>query len=328
MKRALLALGMIAACSHDKPAEPPKAELAPSTPMEKLLAMLPPGAQVVIELDLARLRANPAIGAVVTEALAVRANDKDAGAPLGVPASPLADADQLVLAAYAVGTAQAATLTVMTSPHEVGGTTKLLDGFYALGPPDWIEQVQQRVTLASTGESKFAIHAAPELLELRDHAMPPGAPGAALRVTARLSFDARVALARQTGLDSAPAQISAWGDVVDDLALVVDCDSADPGNQAKTGRPSDAPKRLEATLRGALAAVADQPAMKLLGLPGSLNNAKLVTRGTWVRTIVAVGPSHLHRVIERATSLLKLAEPAPAPASSPSSSSPHGEHSS
>ncbi len=183
------------------------------------------------------------------------------------------------------------------------------------------------MTLASTGDAKFAIRAAPELLELRGHAMPPGAPGASLRVTARLSFDARIALARQTGLDSPPAQLSAWGDVADDLALIVDCDAADPGNAGKAGKPSDATKRLEATLRGALAAVADQPAVKLLGLPSSLANAKLVTRGTWVRAIVAVGPSHLQRVVERATSLLKLAAPAPAPAP-PSPPPPPGDHAS
>ena len=41
-----------------------------------------------------------------------------------------------------------------------------------------------------------------------------------------------LALARQTGLDAAPAQISAWGDVADDLALIVDCDASDPGDAA------------------------------------------------------------------------------------------------
>lgn len=325
-RRALLALALVA-CSHDKRVEAPHVAAEPVTPADKLLAMLPPGAQVVIELDLARLRANPVVGQVVTQALALRAADDKADAKddkgLALPGSPLADADHMVLAAYGVGTAQAATLTVLAAPHDVEGTTKLGDGFYALGPPEWVEQIQQRVTLASTGESKFAIRAAPELLELRDHAMPPGAPGASLRVTARLSFDARIALARQTGLDAAPAQISAWGDVVDDLALIVDCDAADPGNQAKAGKPSDATKRLEATLRGALSAVADQSAIKLLGLPSSLANAKLITRGTWVRAIVAVGPTHLARVVERATSLLKLAAPA-APRSEP----PHGDHAS
>src|SRR5581483_775796 len=119
--------------------------------------------------------------------------------------APLAGAEQVVLAAYGVGTAQAATLTLIAAPHDLPGAVKIIDGFYAVGPPDWIEQVENRVALATTGEAKFAIRAPAELLTLRDHAMPPGAPGASVRVTAMLSFDARVALARQTGLDSAPS---------------------------------------------------------------------------------------------------------------------------
>ncbi len=127
MRAGVAALAVVlAACSHGKSVESPNVDPAPTTPGDKLLAMLPPGAQVVIEIDLARLRANPAIGAVVTQALAVRANEdvpdpKDTKDPkslgLGMPASPLAGADQIVLAAYGVGTAQAATLTVLAAPH-------------------------------------------------------------------------------------------------------------------------------------------------------------------------------------------------------------------
>ena len=51
-----------------------------------------------------------------------------------------------------------------------------------------------------------------------------------MRITARLPFDARVALARQTGFDAAPAQLSLWADVADDVAIVVDADAADPGD--------------------------------------------------------------------------------------------------
>jgi hypothetical protein len=293
---------------------------APVTAIDRILAMLPPGAQVIVELDLARLRANPVVGEVVTRALAERTADLAAG----VPASPLAAADQVVLAAYGVGTAQAATLTVLAAPHDVTGATRLADGFYAVGPADWLDQVQQRVALAATGEAKFAITAPPELLELRDHAMPPKASGASLRVTARLSFDARIALARQTGLDAAPARLSAWADVADDLGLIVDCDAADPGNRpAGSGRASDAPNRLAATLRGALAATADQPGVRALGLPSSLAGARLVVQGSWVRTIIAIGPAHLHRVVERAARLLR--EAAPVPMTPPPAATPPGD---
>lgn len=331
----VIAIGAVA-CGKDKQAsESPRPDAAPSTPGDKLLAMLPQGAQVVIELDLARLRANKVIGPVVTEALAENTvslpgagSGSDANGAL--PPSPLSGADQVVLGAYGVGTAQAATLTLIAAPHDLPGAVKIIDGFYAVGPPDWIEQVQNRVALATTGEATFAIRAPAELLTLREHAVPPGAPGASVRVTAMLPFDARVALARQTGLDSAPSQISAWGDVADDLALIVDCDSDDPGNRSTAGKKSDAPRRLEAMLRGALGAIADQPAARALGLPGSLNNARLVTRGTWVRAIVAIGPAHLQRVVERATKLLRTppaADPEPVPAPPPAAA-PRGDHAS
>ena len=320
----IVAFGLAAAsaCGGGRGAQvPATSEAPPATVSERLLAMLPQGAQVVVELDLARLRANPVVGAVVTRALAGRT-----GEVAGVPAPPLAVADQLVLAAYGVGTAQAATLTVLAAPHDIAGAIRLADGYYAVGPPEWVEQVQQRTALAGTGDSAFAIRAAPELLALRGHAMPAGAPGASLRVTARLPFDARISLARQTGIDAAPAQVSAWGDVVDDLALVIDCDAADPGGAAG-GRRGDPARRLEATLRGALATVADQPAIRRLGLPSSLAGARLIARGTWVRMILAIGPAHLRRVVERAAGLLGEpgAGPAGPPAPPPPEATPRGD---
>jgi hypothetical protein len=255
--------------------------------------------------------------------------DGSPGDPAGHPAgdaSPLAAADQVVLAAYGVGTAQAATLTLLAAPREVPGATRIADGAYAVGPPDWIAQTEQRVALATTGHAEFSIRPAPELLELRAHAMPAAAPGASLRITARLSFDARIALTRQTGIDTPPAQLSAWGDVVDDLAVVIDCDATDPGS-APAGRPSsaagggrrgDPTRKLAAALRAMLAVVADQPTIRSLGLPPSLTGARLIARGSWVRAIIAVGPDHLRRVAERAAGLIGAPPAAPtAPAASP-----------
>jgi hypothetical protein len=312
--RAALAAAAVA-CGGKQAAVATAVPAEPATVTERILAMLPQGVQVVVEIDLARLRANPVVGDVVARALAERTEDL----PAGVPASPLAAADQVVLAAYGVGTAQAAMLTVLAAPHELAGTpgvTKLADGFYALGPADWVEQAQQRVALAAAGDATLAIAAPPELLELRRHAMPANAPGASLRITARLSFDARIALARQTGLDAAPAQLSAWADVADDLALVVDCDADDPG-ASSSRRGSDAPKRLEAALRGALAAIAEEPWVRSLGLPSSLAGARFIARGSWVRTIIAIGPAHLRRVVARAAQMLSRAPGPPAPPATP-----------
>ncbi len=269
---------------------------------DQILPLLPEGAQVIVELDLARLRANPVIGAVVTQALADGTFD---ALPLSLPSSPLAHADTVVLAAYGVGTAQAATVTVLATKDEVPGGVRLADGLVALGPQEWTAQLEARAALATVTGSAPAIVTSAELLALRDHAMPAAAPGAALRITARLPFDARIALARQTGLGSAPAQLSVWGDVVDDLVVIVDTDATDPGDRRST-QPI---KRMELAMRNALRVLAGEPAVRALGIPASLADAHLVARGSWLRTIIAIGPAHLHRVVERATALLAPGAP-------------------
>ena len=270
---------------------------------DRILPLLPEGAQVIIELDLARLRSNPVVGQLVTTALT--------GPPLpvmtaDVPFSPLAHADTVVLASYGVGTSQAATVTIIATREAVPHSVSLGEGLVALGPEVWTAQLEARAALAGAG-ANVPIVASADLLALRDHAMPAGAPGAALRITARLSFDARVALARQTGLDAPPGQISIWGDVVDDLAIIVDADAVDPGDK-KTKHPT---RRLETGMRGMLAALAGESAIQTLGIPESLAQARIVAQGTWVRTIIAIGPAHLHRVVERAGALLTTPPLAP-----------------
>jgi hypothetical protein len=274
---------------------------APVGPADRILAVLPQGAQLVVELDLARLRANPVIGEVVTRALAVGAPLPGAAPGLDEAGSPLAAADVVVLAAYGVGTSSAATVTLLAAKQEIPDAARVADGIYAIGPEAWTAQIAQRGALL---DASGLVRAQPELLALRDRAMPPRAPGASLRVTARLSFDARVALARQTGLEAAPAQLSIWGDVVDDAAIVVEADAADPGDR----RGRQAVARLEAAVRGALALLAGEPIVQALGLPRSLDGAKLTVRGTWVRAIVALGPEHLKRVAARASALLPVTD--------------------
>ncbi len=285
MRAALLA---IAACSSAP--QPVAVAPHPATVADRMIGLLPDGAQVVIELDLARLRANPVVGAVVRDALE---RGPELPSSIHLPGSPLGAASRVVLAAYGVGTAQAATITLLATKEDVPEGRRLDADYVALGPADWVDQVAARAQHAGA--------AAPELLlALRDHAMPAGAPGATLRVTARLPFDARVALARQTGLDITPAQLSIWADVVDDLAIVVDADAADPGD--KSGKT--AAKKLARGMRGVLGVLAEVPAIRALGIPASLDGARVVTEGSWVRTVIAIGPAHLQRVVTRALALL------------------------
>lgn len=287
-------LGMLVACGGGPRRAPitQPVKVVAKTAGDRILPLLPEGAQLVVELDLKRLRANPVVGKLVVDVLAGPA------LPIaGMPGSPLAAADAIVLASYGMGTSQAATVTVIATNEKVEHGVPLGDGLVALGPESWTAQLEARAAIAGQ-DGKLV--AAADLLALRDHAMPDGAPGASLRITARLSFDARVALARQTGLEAPPARVSIWGDVVDDLAIIVDADAADPGDK-KAKQPA---KRLETGMRGMLAGLAAEPALQALGLPSSLQGARIVAKGSWVRTIIAIGPAHLHRVVERATAML------------------------
>lgn len=301
--RASAALLVLAACGGGGSKSPGGGGAtlppAPTTTAERILGLLPAGPQIVIELDLERLRANPVVGPTITRALE-RGNLE---LPAGVPASPLTTATLVVMAAYGVGTAQAATISVLAAPAPIPDATRVADGLYAVGPADWVSQLEQRATITADAPPSAPV----EWLALRDRAMPSQAPGATLRITAQLSFDARVALARQVGLENAPAAVSLWGDVVDDLAIVIDADSADPGEPATKA----AAARLEATILGALSSIAAMPEVRALGLPASLGGAKLALRGSWIRTIIAVGPAHLKRVVDRARNLLEPETPAP-----------------
>jgi hypothetical protein len=292
MKRALLLLAVACGGHAQQTTASPKPRVV--TGAEHVLALLPEGAQLIVEVDLARLRANPVVGDVVTKALAqLGADAKLPGLPLAVQGSPLANAQQIVMAAYGVGTAQAATLTILTTKDNLADSTRIGPDLVAIGPDDWVGQLEARAAI----DAQHPLVPADDLLRLRDHAMPEGATGAVIRVTARLPFDARIAFARQTGLDAAPAQLSIWGDVADDLAIVIDADASD-------GKDKDAARRLAHTLRGTLGAIAEEPTVRALGVPGSLTDARLVTQGTWVRAVMAVGPRHLARAVERARAML------------------------
>jgi hypothetical protein len=354
LARVAIVVGAVAlaACGGSKATptttEPERPELTSTA--DRILPLLPEGAQVIVEVDLGRLRANPVVGALITQIVA--GDMSMAPLPGEVPPISLVHADTMVMASYGVGTSSAATVVVLAAPRVSSSTnassseasssdassTKtssdasahaaaskalsaipnaitLADGLVVLGPAEWTAQIEARAAIAGvTGANITPTLGAPkDLRSLRDHAMPEKAPGASLRITARLPFDARVALARATGLDTPPAQMSIWGDVIDDMVFIVDLDAFDPGDNAKRGTKasskSTATKRMEASLRGVLGGLANETAIRLVGLSPSLEGAEIVTRGSWVRAIIAVGPKRLVRIVERAKAFLAAPPP-------------------
>jgi hypothetical protein len=82
--------------------------------------------------------------------------------------------------------------------------------------------------------------------------------------------------------------------------MIIDADAADPGD--KTNKSSV--ERMRAGLQGLFAAAASEPSLRVLGVSSSLTEARFVQQKTWVRAIIAIGPRHLARVVERAKALL------------------------
>ncbi len=211
MRSAVAALLVAAAAcgsgeGHKAPPNLPQAKLERAdTAGDSLLAMVPSGAQVVFELDLARLRANEVVGPLYGR-LAAQLPPRYAG---------LEDADVVVLAGYTVGESGSRGLLIVRGGTAPEAAMAIDETTAAVGPPELIERLE--ALQAGHGES-VADDAV--FMKLRDTAMPAKAKAASLRLTAHLGFDARVGLANLFSADAVPSGLSLWGDVVDDFAMV------------------------------------------------------------------------------------------------------------
>jgi len=126
-------------------------------------------------------------------------------------------------------------------------------------------------------------------MRLRTIAMPDGAQAAAVRVVAELDFDARVELAKRFKVANVPLALSAWGDVVDDLALVA----------VLRGESQVAARNLAKGVGGILARIARSSWGKKLLLAPVMNTAKVSTEDDRARVVVVVGPRRLRKIVAR-----------------------------
>jgi hypothetical protein len=301
MRRVWLAAALALGCGGGSAGDPMvKVPARATTAGGALLGAVPAGADALLELDLARLRANPAIGPLARALSpgAAAAADPTAG-------GGLVGGDVLVLASYGLGDGAPRTLIVAR-----GAAIAAVPGAVALDAVDAIavgdaELVRRAQAAAAGAEPAIARDAT--MMTLRAAAMPPGAAAAAVRLTARLDFDARVALADRLELDAAPATISLWGDVVDDLAVIALLDG---------DRPRDA-KGLE-QLAGQLVRrlAAGSPVYGRL-LARELGRTAVAKRAAGVRLTLVIGPKRLGRLVSRAMAVLTAPVPSPSPSPEP-----------
>ena len=277
MRGAGVAIALAAAaCSSSSSAAPPLTPLVVPTRAltagDRLLARAPAGAALVLELDLARLRGNAAIGGLVTELI-----DRDVALPIDWQA-PLAGADTVVLAAYRIGGADATAITIVEGGVRPAEAIALDARVWALAD----EGETAALLATAAGAPSVADDAA--LMAVRAEAMPTAAAGASLRVAARLDGAARASLATTLALTPAPATISVWADVADDLAVI-----------ARLGAAADQAATLGA-VRDRLAGLAE---LRALGLAPSVTAATIERDPAGARGVLVIGPARLARAVAR-----------------------------
>ena len=286
---AVLALLLAAGCggAGSSTAVKPRPIVVPAranTTGDALLGLLPGGAEFLCEIDLRRLRANPVVGALVkrVETGAGRIDD-----------ALVKKTELVVVAAYNVGTAQAATLTLVRgagiTAADAKTATRIDDQTFALGPARLVDQITDVRDGKTPAVTKDAA-----LMRARALAMPKRANTAAVRLSANLDFEARISMARVTGLDAVPATMSVWADVIDDLAVVALLGGSDPGEAATLTRAATAWRtRL---LRN--------PGVRNLGLSPIVRDIDIRTAGRFSRLVLLIGPRRLAALTQRLTRLV------------------------
>ncbi len=242
----------------------------------RLLAFVPPDAELIVELDVARLRNNPALGQLARQLI-----DSDVplapqtSLPPGIPTS-LRGVDAIVLASYHVGGADAQTLTLLqAAPGQTVAGVIVAPGIVAVGP----ENLAASAVLLGA-KPTLQNQLSPALATARQRATLVGSQGAVLRIAAHLA----PAVARDLRL---PVDVAAWSDVVDDAVLIVAC-----------------PKQDAPAMQQRVKHAARLPLLGVLGLAPSLVDAALQPMGAWSRVVVVVPPNRLRRVVQRASAAL------------------------
>ncbi len=257
--------------------------LRSSTAGDALVGLLPEGAELLVEVDVARIRDNAKVGPVIAMADKLSLEN-----PLGLKWDLIVGMETIVTGSYRLGRGNAATVTIVRGDRvgQIPNASRLDSRTVVLADAVWVKRV--RAIAAGQGHSLLRDR---KLLEVRTRAMPDAAQYAAVRVSARLGFRARVALAREFDLEFAPHTVSLWADVVDDFATVLVLEEGTPKRAKELGMAIEAYRD----------EVASIPIIRLLHLSQALRAMRVDRLGRRVRAVLLIGPSRLEKVVRRVT---------------------------
>lgn len=272
---AVVAVAALGACGGRGAAAPPVTVPARATTAgDALLPYVPAGAAVLLEVDLARLRANPTVGAAA-RGLIDGDGGRGAGGAAALAPAALAGAAAAVLATYAPGQPDARTITVVRGGQRPATAVALAADIWALA-----DEGETAALLAAAGTGGVTADRA--LMAMRAAVMPAGADGAALRLTARLDAAARRELGALFDERTPPAAVAAWLDVADDLAAVVWLDGV------------DAP-----TVAGWRDRLAAALPVRAIGVAPAVAAGRVEARGGGAVATIVIGPGRLARAVAR-----------------------------
>ncbi len=269
--RALAFLLLLVACHSAPKSTVPFRPSKPTSGGSALLALVPRGADAVIEFDLSRLRENPRLAPLLAD-VAARAQGS---ALAGLGFDPLRNVDVALCAVYRMGTDDAELLVLARGASLAAKTVETARS-------DALAVDAQTVAFGPRRAAR-EVGLAPPFLALRDAAIPAKATGAAVRVTFLLPPLARVSLAGTLGLDEFPKAGSIWADVADDAALLALFSSEDDDSARRITRIlGELLERTAASLglRGHLEASHDDNLSKLSWVVGPREWATFLGRST------------------------------------------------
>jgi hypothetical protein len=270
---ALLCLALLACGGSSGPATAPLPVRA-TTAGQSLLSFAPLGADLLLEVDLSRLRQNAVVGGLLS---AVAAPGSDQRVDL------LQQAEVALLCVYDIGGVPKQLILLRAEDENLAGTEVLAENIFAVGDS---KLVSRAAGIQSSEDSMLADR---ELLRIRETVMPAEAKSASLRVSVRLDFDARVQIASKLSLSDVPVSIALWGDVVDDMALVA---------HLASDEAEDVP-RLERAILGLRGRFAKNALLRFVGLSVPIREAKVRGQAKVVKVTLLVGPKRLQYVVGR-----------------------------
>lgn len=306
------------------------AHVLPTLPsaIDRIIDLVPGQPELVIEIDVARLRATRSVAPLLArlwQAPAGSAVESSAVARFAAPLTPQGavtasraseiawrDVDALVMCAYALGTPQAQTLFLLAAPATAiapsVGAVELASGQWAVGPEGVVAQALSEIADPSGA-------AASPWRRARHAAWPAGAQAAAVSVHAQLAapawqavwqtlWHASPALASDTGetrepltaVARRPVVASLWFDIEDDAALVLQL-AAPPDDAAAASEMGRAVVTLLQRWR-------NLELVQQLGLISVLRTARVATRGPVARVEMVVPPQLWQRTVARLTRAL------------------------